>query len=443
MKSRGMRRATAHYFWDRLKVSLWFVPAVMALAAFFLSLLLGWLDSIVPNELLNNSKLIIAGSPSEIRAAMMEIAGTILATAGVVFSLLTLPLSTVAAQYGSRLLRVFMRDRTTQFVLGIFVASFCYALAVALSIPLDAPQEEMPQISATFGFYLMLVTFASLILLIQHISIMLQAPNIAAAAAKDLNVAIQVEIPDVDNKSQKRSEALIISGLVDAEAYPFQGSRKGYIQFVDPEIIVNLAKEEDLVIRLIRKPGHFIGLGETVALVWPAAHVDAAVKKNLKRAVQIGDQRTPNQDIEYAVNQLVEISVRAMSPAINDPFTAITCLDHLADALASYMRSGEASPNFYDQDGKLRMFYEPTTMAQLLSAAFDQLRHCSCDNATVLLQMLKTIEKIGRMANTDEARRELLRHIDLVHAESQAGSLVEADKRLITLRCEMVEANLC
>src|SRR5512145_2996520 len=119
MRSRAMRKATRRYFWDRLKVSLWFVPLLMTLAAFGLSWLLGRLDARVPNELLINSKLIIAGSATEMRAMMIGLAATILATTGVVFSLLTLPLSTVAAQFGSRLLRIFLRDRTIQMVLGI------------------------------------------------------------------------------------------------------------------------------------------------------------------------------------------------------------------------------------------------------------------------------------------------------------------------------------
>ena len=135
MRSRAMRKATRRYFWDRMKVSLWFVPLVMALGAVLLSWLLGRLDEQVPNQMLNNSKFFIAGSASEMRVMMIGIAGTVLATAGVVFSLLTLPLSTVAAQFGSRLLRIFMRDRTTQFVLGMFVATFTYCLATALSIP--------------------------------------------------------------------------------------------------------------------------------------------------------------------------------------------------------------------------------------------------------------------------------------------------------------------
>ena len=321
MRSRAMRKATRRYFWDRMKVSLWFVPLIMAMSVVLISWLLGRLDEQIPNHMLNNSKFFIAGSASEMRAMMIGIAGTVLATAGVVFSLLTLPLSTVAAQFGSRLLRVFMRDRTTQFVLGMFVATFTYCLATALSIPNIQSQAGAPQITVTFGLLLMLLTFASLIILIQHISTMLQAPNIVAAAGSDLMDVVGVQDSDGPSDRQKLigSDGHEMDALIESEAYPLRVSRTGYIQFIDPEIILNLAKEKDLVLRMQRKPGQFVLSGEVAALVWPADKVGERLAKNLRRGVQIGNQRTPTQDIEYAINQLVEIAVRAMSPAINDP----------------------------------------------------------------------------------------------------------------------------
>jgi uncharacterized membrane protein len=439
-----MRKATRRYLWDRMKVSLWFVPLVMALVAVLLSWLLGRLDEQVPNELISNSKLILSGSPGEMRTIMIGVAGTVLATAGVVFSLLTLPLSTVASQFGSRLLRIFMRDRTTQFILGMFVATFCYCLFTALSIPPIDTQAGAPQITVTFGLLLMLLTFASLIILIQHISIMLQAPNIVAAAGSDLRdvVGVRDSAEASENQNLSGSESCEMDSLTESEAYPLRVRRTGYIQFVDPEIILNLAKERDLMLRLLHKPGHFVLSGEVAALVWPGAKVDARLAKHLRRGIQIGNQRTPTQDIEYAINQLTEIAVRAMSPAINDPFTALTCLDHLADGLAQYVRFGESSPNFYDKDGRLRLVFASASLEELLGAAFDMLRHASCDNASVLLRMLDAIDAIGQAAKSPAARRELLRHVHLVQAESQAGALIEPDTQRIRQRCEMVENKL-
>jgi uncharacterized membrane protein len=425
-----------------MQVSLWFVPLVMALAAFCLSWLFGLLDALVPNELLNDSRLVLAGTAAEMRSAMIGIAGLILATAGVVFTLLTLPLSTVAAQYGSRLLRIFLRDRITQTVLGIFVGTFCYCLATALAIPTTRTQGELPQISVTFGLIFALAAFASLILLIQHISTMLQAPNIVAAAGAELIEAVGWEISSDDDETQKPMEARITDSLVESEAYLLQVKQRGYIQFVDPEIIVNLASEKDLMVRLLCKPGQFVSPPKTVALVWPAARVDARLGKHLQRAIQIGNQRTPSQDIEYAINQLVEVAMRAMSPAINDPFTAMTCLDYLADGLASYIRSGEISPDLYDNNGKLRLNFESASQEEFLGAAFDQLRHASRDNATVLLHILDAIDIIGREECSSEVRQELIRHIHLVQEESQDGALVEPDQQRICLRCEMVEMEL-
>ena len=112
-------------------MSFWFAPVVMSLAAILLAWVMYRVDGRIPNELLANSHFVLSGTPGELRTMLVGMAGTILATAGVVFTLLTLPLSTVAAQYGSRLLRVFLGDRTTQLVLGMFVATFVYCLAAA------------------------------------------------------------------------------------------------------------------------------------------------------------------------------------------------------------------------------------------------------------------------------------------------------------------------
>ena len=194
MRSRAERRVAARYRWDRLQVSFWFVPALMALAAVLLAWTMYWVDSRIPNETLQDSRFILSGSVGELRSSLLSMAGTVLATAGVVFTLLTLPLSTVAAQYGSRLLRLFLGDRTTQLVLGMFVATFVYCIAAALSIPPAEIEREGPQLTATVGVYLMLATFATLIVLVQHISTMLQAPNIAAAASAELREVIGAEI---------------------------------------------------------------------------------------------------------------------------------------------------------------------------------------------------------------------------------------------------------
>jgi uncharacterized membrane protein len=444
MKNRKIRRVTARYRWDRLKVSFWFAPVVMSLFAVLLAWLVYRIDTIIPNEVLQESRIILTGPPGELKSALIGMASSVLATAGVVFTLLTLPLSTVAAQYGSRLLRVFLGDRTTQLVLGIFVATFVYCVAAALSILPTQVEPNGPQLTVTVGLLLMLASFASLILLVQHVSTMLQAPNIAAAAGAELRDVVRAEIPEqvIGADVRKTGSETLPETLVEVDAYRVRVEQAGYIQFIDPHYVLTLAREHNLVIRLLRKPGHVVWPNASVALVWPAARVDEALERQLRNAFRVGNGRTPTQDVAYAVNQLVEMATRAMSPAINDPFTAMTCLDYIGEGLALFIQHGENKPNYFDQDNHLRLILEPVTFTELLDCAFDMLRHCSWDNASVLLHMLEVIDLISHAAGSPAARQELLRHVSLIQAESQAGALIEQDKKLIHMRCEDLQTKL-
>jgi uncharacterized membrane protein len=437
-------RIAGRHLWDRISVNFLFIPGVMALGAILLAWIMYWLDGRIPNEALNTSHFVISGSVGELRGFLFAMSTAVLTTAGVVFTLLTLPLSTVAAQYGSRLLRIFLGDRTTQFVLGMFVATFAYCIFSALAIPPVEINPEGPQITTTAGLYLLIAAFASLILLIQHISTMLQAPNIAAAAGVELlEVVRETNLPESrDGAYQRRAGSSPPDSLVEAGAHPVHATEAGYIQYVDPAYILPLAEKKDLVISLVPKPGAFVRDGMVIARVWPADRVDTELDTEIRNTFHLGNQRTPTQDVEYAVNQLTEIAVRAMSPAINDPFTAMTCLDYLGEGLALFARRGEISPYIYDRQGRLRLVFDPVTFDELLSAAFDMLRHASCDNSRVLLHMLEMIDVIGQETKSPGARRQLLRHATLIQVESQAGSLIEEDHKSIQRRSEALQLKL-
>ena len=441
MKTRKLRRVTARYAWDRVRVSFWFAPVVMSVAAIVLSRGMLWLDGRIPDEILANSRLILTGSVDQLRTALLNMAGTVLATAGIVFTLLTLPLSTVAAQYGSRLLRVFLGDHITQYVLGMFVGTFVYCIASVTSIP---PVQVTPQLTTTFGLLLMLGTFGSLIVLVQHITTMLQAPNIVAAAGNELLEVILSEAPDEFESSTSLSQTNrdAADTLAGKDGFAVRVQETGYLQYMDAEYALTLLGEKDLVIRLLCQPGDFVSQGTVTALVWPAAQVDEQLDKQLQRAFQVGRRRTPTQDVAYAFNQLVEVAVRAMSPAINDPFTAMTCLDYIGNGLALFIQKGERSPYVYDQNGKLRVAFKPVTFEKLLDFSFNMLRHCSCENAEILKYMLKTIDTIGQKTKYPEMRQKLARHVELIQAESKAGSLIEQDRQVIQRNGDALQKKL-
>jgi uncharacterized membrane protein len=423
---------------DRIRVSYWFVPLAMGLLAVLLARVLLWVDTLVPNSLLDTGQYTFGGTPEQARTAMLGIVGVTLGTAGIVFSLLTVPFSVVVSQYGSRLLRIYMRDVTFQLILGVFVATIVYCLNVALAIPASTVPFDSPQIASTVGLLLALVTVASLIVLIHHIGKSLQAPNLVASAGSELR---EVVLSGSQQAGQIRAvgeqaDVKALQAQVMQEGYPVYAADTGYIQAIDIPRVRDLVGQADLVIQLTRKPGHFVQPGVLIARAWSAKDIRTEeVIDRIRQTYLLGNLRTPVQDVEYAVMQVAEVAVRAMSPAINDPYTAVSCLHHIGAGLALFAAQGERTCCFYDHDGRLRLIHEPVTLGELLEAAFGMLRRASRDNAQVLLAILTAIEQIAQKAERPEAKAELLKQVRLVEAESRASAAVDWDRERIGQRC--------
>jgi uncharacterized membrane protein len=441
MSTSSRRRIITRFIWTRLKVSFGFVPLFMSLGAIVLACLMNWVDLLLPNEILQESHFILPGGISEMRAMLINISAAILGTAGVVFSLINLPLSAVASQFGSRLLRVYTADHTVQFVLGMFAGTFAYCITVAFLLPKDDASQASPQVSVTFAIFLMLATITSLILLIQHISTMLQAPNIVAAAGAELREVVNaMDFRALWQSNDRQSIQQVNNLLPGKESYAICAQHTGYIEYIRLGTILTLARKKNLTIQMLCKPGQFVWPGMAVAITWSDKRAERLVERQVRRAFLIGNQRLPTQDFEYAVNQLVEIAVRAMTSGIRDPFTTLTCLDHLGVGLAQFARQGEMSHNFYDREGQLRFILIPITFAELLNASFDMIRRNGRENARILLHMLKVIEIIDAETKSPAVQRELARHVCLIQAESRKSALIEQDLQLIDLRCEALQA---
>ena len=437
-----MSRTAINQWLDWLRASYWFVPLAMAVLAFLFAHLMRLIDAWIPDATLSDSLLIYTGSATEARSSLLAMAGSILTTAGVVYSLLTVPLSVAVSQFGSRLLRLYLRDRTIQLVLGMFVGTFVYLVAVAVAIPPPAQIPDSPQVATTVGLFLTFICFGSLILLIHHVSTSLQAPNVAAAAGAELQRVIHTASTRVEHlpERDRLTERDILPTLLKQDGYAICSDKQGYIQAIDPDVVFSLAARHDLVIRLLRKPGHFVRNGEVIAQVYPQQHVDDAVVEQIRDAYAVGNLRTPAQDIEYGTNQLVEVAVRAMSPAINDPFTAITCLEYIGAGLGEYVRTVHPHPYFYDDASHLRAIIEPVSFAELLDAGFNLIRRASRENPDVLLAIVGALENISQHCMTPEQRGHVLRHTQLVEQESEVSSAIDWDKRRVRERCAALAA---
>jgi uncharacterized membrane protein len=190
-------------------------------------------------------------------------------------------------------------------------------------------------------------------------------------------------------------------------------TRTGYLQAISHAELVQLASEEEAVIVLVHRPGHFVVDRHPLARVYPASAA-RAVLQTFERSHIIGPQRTLTQDPIFAIDQLVEIAIRALSPAINDTFTAITCIDWLTAGLCRLSGLTYRARAFRDAAGDVRVIEAPLTYERLVNGAFDKIRQAGRGMPAIAIRQLESIAEIARFVSTDEERHALLRQADMI-----------------------------
>ncbi len=314
------------------------------------------------------------GRPEGARSVLSTIAGSTITVAGVVFSITIVTLSLASSQFGPRLLRNFMNDRATQFVLGVFVSTFLYTLLILRTIRGTDANSFVPFLSVTSGILFAVASVGFLIFFIHHVPNSIQAENLVGRVAEELQARVDRLYPDElgEGPREKKSdvEARLPRGFAE-EAEPIHSKKSGFIQAIDEERLLQLAQREGLIIQLCRRPGDFIAEEAALAVAWPADKLTKKVTDECYDAFFFGWHRTPNQDIEYAIDQLVEVAVRALSPGINDPFTAMSCIEWLGVALIRVGRRQIPSALHYDEENHLRLVNNVTDYAGIAAAALN------------------------------------------------------------------------
>ena len=277
--------------------------------------------------------------------------------AGVVFSMTLVALTLASAQFGPRLLRNFMSDTINQFVLGTFIATFIYSLLVMRTIRREDEVAFVPHFSVTLAVVLALVSMAVLIYFIHHVSVSIQADEVVARVANELDEGMDRLFPeDIGESKSPRDDGRDREDLaVLKQVSRAVGARQdGYLQFIDADALMSLAVKHDLVMQLVQRPGQYVTAERPLVVLAPGGRVSQEVREAIGEAIIVGSQRTPSQDIEFAISQLVEIAVRALSPSVNDPFTAIRCADRLASAMCRLARRPMPSPYRRDERDRIR-----------------------------------------------------------------------------------------
>lgn len=433
-------------YWDRIRSGFWFLPTVMAAISLVLSYATVALDVMMQARGVHAWSWAYAGGAEGASAVLTAISGSMITIAGLVFSMTLVAMSLAASNFGPRLLQNFMRDTANQLVLGTFVATFLYCLLVLRTIRRADESAFVPHVSVSLGVLFALGSLGVLIYFIHHVAVSIQADEIVTRVGDELIERVEKLFPEQIGSGaavegvERSDNGIPKSFERDAQAVP--AGADGYLQLIDAEALMALAVDRDAVFRVERRPGQYVVTGSPLVRVWPAERCNDELVAAINSAFAVGTQRTAAQDIEYLIGQLVEIGVRALSPGINDPFTAITCIDRLSSALARFAQRDLPSPLRYDADHELRVIASGTTFAMAVDAAFGPIRRYGRSSAEVSLRLLDAIAVVGRAARRVQDRAVLTQHATWVMRGARAALPDRVDRVEVMRRYDSVKRAL-
>jgi len=417
-----MRNVKVSKLWDQLHSSYWFIPAVMAVVATALAFTMLNLDRTGKAGI--DYWWIYTGGADGARSLLGAVAGSMISVSATAFSITIVALQLAASNFGPRLLRNFMQDTGNQVVLGTFISTFIYCLLVLRTIRGDGDgyNQFVPQLSITGGTILAIISMAVLIYFIHHASTIIQVSHIIENVSDDLDKGIDRLFPEKIGRSiPEKQEVAEIPKNFDLVASPVRVTDSGYIQAIDNEELMKIARKHNLLLRVESRPGKFVVKDSDLVMVFPGELVNQKLTKQINNTFIFGKERSEQQDIEFPINQLVEIALRALSPGINDPFTAIRCIDRLSAGLSRLAQRDFPSPYRYDKDNKLRAIAFGITFEELVNSAFNPIRQYARSDTSVITSLLQAIATIATYTSNSKYQAVLRHHADMILQDSREG----------------------
>ncbi len=342
--------------------------------------------------------------PQVAQVILGDIATSIMTVVSIVFAMLLMTLTLASTQFSPRILVSFVRDRATQWTLGIFLGTFSYCMA-ALPAARSMPVPFSPVATATGAMVLALLCVGWLIFFIHHISQAISVNHIVDRIAGETEEVIDELMPHPFRGAYlTESPALPKSAASVAVA----GLHSGYIRFVDIRGLVAVAKSAGVRVAVQRRVGHFVAAGVPLLHVLRPERLTEDVQTALLATFDIGPVRTLQQDVEFGVLQIADIALKAISPAVNDPSTAITCLDQLGRIMIRWMSRESPRRALFNPPNTLRVTMPWISLDELLDTAFEQIRHYAQSDLAVSLRLLRTLQDMTATTQDAVIRAQLL-----------------------------------
>ena len=393
--------------WELLRGSFWFLPSVMAAGAVLLSFGTVRVDTAMEADAYGRFEFIYLFGPEGARAILSAVATSMITVAGLTFSITMLTLQLASSQFGPRLLRNFMRDRGNQLVLGTFISTFVYCLLVLRTVKGVEGSSFVPHLAVAIGVVLAVASLAVLIYFIHHTASSIRLETLLASLADETAPTIDRLFPEKIGHEEPQTEAEppdFDQGLV------ISCKASGYVQSVDSAALLRRATENDLIVNVVARPGTFVTEGDPLLRVVATTSPDEEKRDALRATLIVGIERTPYQDLDFSIRRIVEITQRALSPGINDPTTALYCIDRLREALIRLADRPMPSGCRHDDEGRLRVVAAPVSFEAVAAGAFAAVAHYAGSDPDVLDALASALDAvIAAAGDKDHARLLVLR----------------------------------
>ncbi len=401
-----------------IRSSYWFIPSWMALLAVLLGAGMVWMDVWLGTSWIKGVSWYQQIQADGAREVLSTIAGSMITVAGVVFSITIVALSYASSQYGPRVLTNFMSDRGNTVTLGTFIATFLYGLTVLRTIRAGDDNGFVPQLAVMVGMLLALWSIGVLIYFIHHVSQTIHINHVVARIGELLVEDVGKRFPALIGEPAKQQKAHAAIPKIDPAAGCVRATSTGYIQLIDETALLACAGRFNVLVRLRYRPGDFIIAGRILADITPAAAVDDDLSEAVRDCFSAGKKRTPENDIMFLVSELVEIAARALSPGINDPITAVTCLDWLGAGGTEFARRKLPHSVRVDDEGTPRVIALPVDFGRFVELSFGRLRHYVAADPIAALHLLRVVGEVAaecrRRDQVDRLQEEVVRFADMI-----------------------------
>lgn len=405
-------RARIQQWIYQIQGSYWFVPALMAITAILLSQVSVQLDRQLGSQWVTDSGWAGLNQPEGARTLLATVAGSMITVAGVTFSLTILAVSYATSHFGPRLLDNFMRDRANQVTLGTFLATFLYCLLVLRTVRSGSdifdPGEDaalfVPHLSVLLAVAMTLASVGVLIYFIHHIPESIHISNVLNRISNEFSSKIKDLYPESLGEGARELEQELEHPSVEGDS--IRADRSGYLQGIDETQLMEACKSCDAVLQLHVRPGDYLLVGQQLATLSFQSQADRSKQERCESAIRgsfaIGVTRTPTQDIRFIISQFFEIAVRALSPGVNDPLTAIQCIDQLCTGLVE-LSERALPPRFRkDDEGRLRVITTETTWNEIVDESLRRLIPYARRDVNVLEHLQERVEHVLEISENDE-----------------------------------------